>query len=46
MITKTCECGTVFEYEPQLAIQIKESIPSLAWTIIKKAYKRGDFKRK
>ena len=34
------------EQEEKLLLQSIESIPSLAWAIIKKAYKRGDFIRK
>ena len=36
----------VTEQEEKLLLQSIESLPSLAWTIIKEAYKRGDFNRK
>jgi len=34
------------EQEERLLLQSMDSLPSLAWTIIKKANKRGDFKKK
>ena len=34
------------EQEEKLLLQSINSLPSLAWTIIKKANKRGDFKQK
>ena len=34
------------EQEEKLLLQSINSLPSLAWTIIKEAYKRGDFKKK
>ena len=34
------------EQEEKLLLQSINSLPSLAWTIIKEANKRGDFKKK
>ena len=34
------------EQEEKLLLQSMDSLPSLAWTIIKKANKRGDFNKK
>ncbi len=33
------------EQEEKLFLESIESIPSLAWALIKKAYKRGDFEK-
>jgi len=35
----------ITKQEEKLLIQSMGSIPSLAWTIIRKANKRGDFKK-
>ena len=35
----------VTEQEEKLLLQSINSLPSLAWTIIKEAYKRGDFNK-
>lgn len=42
---KVCYNLWLNKQEEKLLMESMKSIPSLAWTIVKKAHKRGDFKK-